>query len=192
MIRRSGRIPACLRSSSTFVPSREPIWIAGVVTNSRAQMTRRGMMRVVELDDGSARMEVTVFNELYDARKHVLKVDEPLVISAKIDNDEYSGGLRGSAVEIRTLAEARLRSAKGMRMQIALADDAPFQAFLQTLKETLSARAANTCPLVLEVQHAGQRCELQLGKGFGVPPTDEMLQQLQGLVGEGKVGVEYQ
>ena len=92
---------------SRAMPTKDPIWIAGVVTNSRAQMTRRGMMRVIELDDGSGRMEVTVFNELYDARKHVLKVDDVLIISAKIDNDEYSGGLRGSAMEILTLAEAR-------------------------------------------------------------------------------------
>jgi DNA polymerase-3 subunit alpha len=183
------------------MPSREPIRIAGVVTGSRGQMTRRGMMRVIELDDGSGRMEVTVFNELYVARKHMLKVDEPLVMSAKIDNDEYSGGLRGSAVEILTLAEARLRYAKGVRIALALRQDESFQSFLQRLKETLAQRSeaapgplggrstGGACPLFLEVMHAGQRCELQLGQEYGVQPSDEVLGRLTLLAGEGRVGM---
>jgi DNA polymerase-3 subunit alpha len=121
------------------MPSREPVWLAGVVVDSRAQMTRRGMMRVVELDDGSGRMEVTVFNELYESRRAVLKVDEPLIVSAKVEHDDYSGSLRGSAVEILTLAEARLRYAKGVRLTIAANRSAGVQALIARLQAGLGA-----------------------------------------------------
>ncbi|MGA1473329.1 MAG: DNA polymerase III subunit alpha, partial [Burkholderiaceae bacterium] len=47
-----------------LLPSRDPVWIAGVVVDSRGQMTRRGMMRVVTIDDGTARLDITVFNEI--------------------------------------------------------------------------------------------------------------------------------
>ena len=121
------------------MPGREPVWLAGVVVDSRAQMTRRGMMRVVELDDGSGRMEVTVFNELYESRRSVLKVDEPLIVSAKVEHDEYSGSLRGSAVEILTLADARTRYAKGVRLSIAASSATQVQALVAQLQAGLSA-----------------------------------------------------
>jgi DNA polymerase III alpha subunit len=103
---------------ASLMPSKEPLWVAGVVVANRTQTTRRGLMRVVELDDGSGRLEITVFSELFDATRGVLKVDEPLVVSAQISNDEYSGGLRGSAVEILSLGQARLRYAKGLKVTL--------------------------------------------------------------------------
>ena len=36
----------------------ERVWIAGVVASARAQMTRRGRMMVVMLDDGTAQLEI--------------------------------------------------------------------------------------------------------------------------------------
>ncbi len=185
------------------MPTKDPIWIAGVVTNSRAQMTRRGMMRVIELDDGSGRMEVTVFNELYDARKHILKVDDVLIVSAKIDNDEYSGGLRGSAMEILTLAEARGRHAQAIRL--ALPADQAAEQFIARLKQLLtqvqgesaasvgvSRRPAVGCPIVLQIQQGQQVCHLKLGSGYALEPTDQSLAQLQSVFGDGAVVVAYE
>jgi DNA polymerase III subunit alpha len=185
------------------MPTKDPIWIAGAVTNSRAQMTRRGMMRVIELDDGSGRMEVTVFNELYDARKHVLKVDDVLIISAKIDNDDYSGGLRGSAAEILTLAEARGRHARAIR--VALPADQAAEDFLVQMKQlVVQAKEASkmgassfssakaTCPIVLQVQHGHQSCEVKLGAAFALDPNDQSLSQLQSVFGDGSVSVVYE
>jgi len=103
---------------ASLMPSGEPLWVAGVVVANRTQTTRRGLMRVVELDDGSGRLEITVFSELFDATRRALKMDEPLVVSAQISNDEYSGGLRGSAVEILSLGQARLRYAKGLKVTL--------------------------------------------------------------------------
>jgi DNA polymerase-3 subunit alpha len=182
------------------MPTKDPIWIAGVVTNSRAQMTRRGMMRVIELDDGSGRMEVTVFNELYDARKHVLKVDDVLIISAKIDNDEYSGGLRGSAAEILTLAEARGRHASAIRLELN-ADQAAEQ-FVSKLKQFVVAnrddRAANAPsrlaihhPIVLRVKQGQQVCELRLAEPFGLDASDATLNQLYSAFGVENVFLDY-
>jgi DNA polymerase III subunit alpha len=187
------------------MPSREPVWLAGVVVDSRAQMTRRGMMRVVELDDGSGRMEVTVFNELYESRRSVLKVDEPLIVSAKVDHDEYSGSLRGSAVEILTLAEARLRYAKGVRLTIAANSSAEVQALISRLRAGLregggQGRAAaqkvtpNTsagCPIYLSVQMAGQRCELRLGDAWRLNPEPQGLETLRSHFNDAALEVVY-
>ncbi len=124
-----------------LLPSRDPVWIAGVVLDSRAQTTRRGMMRLVTIDDGTGRLDITVFNEIYEQRKSVLKNDEPLLVCARIENDEFSGGLRGAATEILTITEARLRYAKGIAIELesgSFKDQRLFNAFLQELTETLA------------------------------------------------------
>ncbi|MDV6346450.1 hypothetical protein R2083_02850 [Nitrosomonas sp. Is35] len=46
-------------------PSREPQLIAGIIHSVRVQMTRRGRMCVINLDDGKARVELVVFRELF-------------------------------------------------------------------------------------------------------------------------------
>jgi DNA polymerase III subunit alpha len=179
------------------MPSREPVWLAGVVVDSRAQMTRRGMMRVVELDDGSGRMEVTVFNELYESRRSVLKVDEPLIVSAKVEHDEYSGSLRGSAVEILTLAEARLRYAKGLL--IRLGSDfkgskegvdrliARLQASLTGAKESGQAMR-----VFLQLKAADQVCEVALGDKFRASPDTKDVAELCSSIGpDAQVSVRY-
>jgi DNA polymerase-3 subunit alpha len=184
---------------ATAMPSREPAWLAGVVVDSRAQMTRRGMMRVVELDDGSGRMEVTVFNELYESRRSVLKVDEPLIVSAKVEHDDYSGSLRGTAVEILTLAEARLRYAKGVRLTVEASSAAEVQELIVRLQAGLmpvdsaqSACAPAEQPkpkrqepssmglqVFLSLRLPEQQCEVRLGNEWSVAADNSSLECLR-------------
>jgi DNA polymerase-3 subunit alpha len=183
------------------MPTKDPIWIAGVVTNSRAQMTRRGIMRVIELDDGSGHMEVTVFNELYDARKHVLKVDDVLIVSAKIDNDEYSGGLRGGAAEILTLAEARGRHARAIKMMLTTNDlNEASQKFMEQIRELAvqarshqqQAQGGRVCPIILQVQHGQQICDVRLGSAYSCEPSDQTIAALKRVFGDQAVSLVYE
>jgi len=180
-------------SLAAAMPSREPVWLAGVVVDSRAQMTRRGMMRVVELDDGSGRMEVTVFNELYESRRSVLKVDEPLIVSAKVEHDDYSGSLRGSAVEILTLAEARLRYAKGVRLTVEAKSALEVQALIARVKAGLAVGLASTsgCSVYIHVQMAGQRCEVRLGDAWRLDPEPQGLERLRSQLEDADLEVMY-
>src|SRR5690606_31947521 len=47
---------------SGLQPSRDLQWFAGILTGVRVQLTRRGRMAFVVLDDGTAQVEVSVFN----------------------------------------------------------------------------------------------------------------------------------
>ena len=60
----------------------------------RIQMTRRGRMAVIMLDDGNARIELTVFNELFEQHRHWLKEDQLLIVEGKVAYDEFSGSVR--------------------------------------------------------------------------------------------------
>ncbi len=50
-----------------------PVVLAGIVAGLRIQQTRRGRMAIVTLDDGSAQVELTLFNEIYEANRPWIK-----------------------------------------------------------------------------------------------------------------------
>ncbi len=96
-------------------PSRDLVMLAGIVVSLRTQMTRRGKMMILLLDDATAQVEVVIFNELYEQNRQLLKDDALLVIEGKVNRDDYSGGVRVTAERIYDLAGARTRFAQGLR-----------------------------------------------------------------------------
>jgi DNA polymerase-3 subunit alpha len=170
-------------------PGRDSVWVAGVVSASRAQMTRRGMMRIVEIDDATAKLEITVFSELWDQYRHVIKVDEPLIIQARIENDDFSGGLRGSASDILTLGQARMRFSLGIRLRLLnlhapssgksrqSGEDASFAVRLKTLIEPW--RVPNKgCPIFIRMHQGDAECDIQLPSDLQVRPEEDLIRAL--------------
>ena len=158
-----------------IAPSRDPVWVTGVVSESRGQMTKRGMMRIVQIDDGSAKLEITVFSELWDRYRQAIRVDDPLIVSARIENDDFSGGVRGSATEILTLGEARMRFSLGIRVKL------PANGAQQIkLKELLSPWRAPSqgCPIFLRMHQNGAECDVQLPEEWRVRPEEELIRSL--------------
>src|SRR5690606_31536595 len=85
-------------------PQREPQLLAGIVYAIRTQVTRRGRMGVIVLDDGSAQIEVVAFSALFESARSWLKEDQLVIAEAKIGirggDDEYGGGLRITAEQL--------------------------------------------------------------------------------------------
>ena len=169
-----------------IIPGKEPVWIAGVVSESRAQMTKRGMMRIVALDDGTAKLEITVFSELWERYRNVIKVDEPLIVCARIENDDFSGGYRGAAAEILTLGEARTRFSLGILVKV---NGSP----LDSLRELLSPWRApkQGCPIFLRMQRNGAECDIALPEDWKVKPEEELIRSLGKHFDKGAVQVLY-
>jgi len=100
-------------------------------------------------------------------------------VSAKVEHDDYSGSLRGSAVEILTLAEARLRYAKGVLITLPTSATVNFQDSLSEVKtavgEFLGEGARSGSPIFLDVQDECGACRIELGKGYRIQPSPEQL-----------------
>jgi len=188
-----------------LMPSREPVWISGVVVGNRAQTTKRGMMRVIEIDDGSARIDVTVFDELFDSIRGAVRVDDPILVEARIDNDEFSGGLRAAATEVLNLSQVRARFAKCIRIDLRLparADSAEGQNaqamaadLIQRLRRSVlgseGARAA-AIPVALAIFSETQGCELNLGNQWRASADAESLDRMRAELGAAaEVSVVY-
>jgi len=174
-----------------LVPQREPQWIAGIIYAVRVQMTKRGRMGVISLDDGKARIELVVFNELFDVNRDWLKEDQLLVVEAKINQREYGNEndseLRITAEKLYDLAGIRTRFAKQMRIRC---DPASLQIQkLRTLlapyshqaqKSGLSGRNSQSlCPIILIYHNESANGELELGNDWRVNLHDDLLQSLR-------------
>ncbi|MCP5277260.1 MAG: DNA polymerase III subunit alpha [Thiobacillus sp.] len=164
------------KSLKDVKPQPGPQLMAGVVAAIRTQMTRRGKMAFVTLDDGQAQVEVAVFNEAFDANRQRIKEDKLLVIAGKASHDDYSGGMRVTADEILDLEGARTRFATQLRLVLNDGPDA------ERLMAALAPYRDDTgCPVSLGYRNDNASCDLTLGPGWKVRLAEELLEALAGL-----------
>ncbi|MCX8085368.1 MAG: DNA polymerase III subunit alpha [Rhodocyclaceae bacterium] len=156
---------------------REPQLIAGIVTGVRTQMTRRGKMAIVQLDDATAQLEVSVFNELWEAERAKIREDELLVVEGKVSRDDYSGSWRVAADKLLTLAEARGRFARELRLSLAGALGHDTASRLKALLSPYRA-SEHACPVRIRYRNALAEAELVLPEAWRVRLEDGLLTAL--------------
>ena len=104
---------------------------AGVIYGVAMRNSRRGRMAVLTLDDGSARVEVVVFGELFHEKRAVIQEDQVVVVQGRVSQDDFSGGIRFTADKLMDLAEIRSHYARAIRLSInGQADCARLRALL--------------------------------------------------------------
>jgi DNA polymerase-3 subunit alpha len=161
--------------------------LAGIVNSVRILQTRRGKMAVVVLDDGSAQIEVMVFNEIYERNRTWINVDELLVVQGRAGIDDYSGGMRISADELFDFASARSTYAK----RLELAVDVRQQIRVAQLKELFSPYGGK-CQVVINYRNHLGSVPLPLGEQWRVSLHDDLLDGLRARLGINAVRVVYE
>jgi DNA polymerase III subunit alpha len=169
-----------------LTPQAYPVLLAGIIHSTRIQMTRRGRMAVVMLDDGKARIELTVFNELFEQHRPLLKDDQLLIVEGKVAYDEFSGSLRVSAEKLFDLHGARSCYARGIR--ITCNGDSSGR----KLQELLQPYRSGNCPVQIVYSSKGALCEIDLGEAWRVDPHDELIERLGEWLKPENVKVLYQ
>ncbi|HEY5762368.1 MAG TPA: DNA polymerase III subunit alpha, partial [Rhodocyclaceae bacterium] len=167
----------CRSDIAALEPRKESVTVAGIVIDLRMQMTRRGKMAVVTLDDGRGRIEVTVFSELFESVRERIRIDQPLIVEGKVSRDDFRDGLRLVADRAMSLAEARGRFAKALR--ISLNGKARDPAAAERLRQELSPYIGGECPVRLVYRNDSASCELSMGADWQVRLEDELLAGLR-------------
>ncbi len=161
--------------------------LAGMVSGVRIQQTRRGRMGVVTLDDGSAQVEMTVFNEIFEASRPWIREDELLVVEGRATLDEYSGNMRITADALFDFASARTRFAKRLELDVS----AEACTSVARLKEVLSPYRDGKCPVVIAYRNESGCTQLRLGEEWKVTLHDDLLCDLQKTLGQTSARVAY-
>jgi DNA polymerase-3 subunit alpha len=167
-------------------PSREPRMLCGVITGVRTQMTQRGKILIVSLDDKTAVVEVTVYSEVFEANKNIFKEDEFLLVVGKVSEDRFNGGLRITAEKVFDLATSRIQY--GHKLEMSLSCDVNPAKLAEVLQPY---RNPNGLPVSMRIKPQGVECTLQLGDEWRVAPSDALKHALELTLGAREVAVEY-
>jgi DNA polymerase-3 subunit alpha len=155
--------------------SESKVWMAGTLASVRSQMTRRGRMMVVVLDDGTAQVEVTVFNELFEKHREKLKEDALLIVAGKVQRDDFSGGLRVLAEDLLDLEGLSGRYAARLRLVMNGGADAKR---LQQALMPYRATGPGSCLVVVSYSNGQVASDVVLGDAWRVRPDGRLIDEL--------------
>jgi DNA polymerase-3 subunit alpha len=168
-----------------LAPAREPRLLAGVISGMRTQMTQRGKMVIITLDDSTAAVDVTIFSSIMEASRKFLIEDEYLVVIGKVAHDRFSGGLRVVAERVLDIETARVELARQVTFTI------PEDVNAQQVKKVLETfRSDKGLPLTISRQMNGKTCKIAMPEQWKIVPADKMKRELMSL-GIEDVCVEY-
>ena len=194
--------PLCPTPIGRLEAGRDPTIVAGIVTDVRTQMTRRGKMAFVTLDDGEGRIEAAVFSELFDAQRHKLRMDELLLVEGKVSRDEFRDALKLGVDRMLTFNEARAQWASRLWLDLRGLDLPTvggvrrlydlMQPFAQLAETTQSTTGMRGCPVSLSYSNGKAEAVLELGESLRVRPDTDLLDALRTLLGSERVRLDYQ
>jgi DNA polymerase-3 subunit alpha len=179
-LRRFARTPL-----ANLMPQKEAVMMAGVIYGVQMRNSRRGRMAILTLDDGSARVEVVVFGELFHEKRAVVQEDQVVIVRGRVFPDEFSGGLRIVAEQLMDLAEVRAAHARLLRLNInGQADSAK-------LKALLAQYAGGQCHVAIRYRNAQGECDIRLPESCRVKISAPLLDSLAQWLDEKNVEVVY-
>jgi len=172
--------------------------MAGVVESVRIQRTQQGRMVILNLSDGTATQEVTVYNEVFDQYRDLAKEDAIIVVEAKVRSVRRSVGEEGEAVFTRITAEriydlagARSRFARAVRLSMNGQVSSASAASAQKLKTLLEPYRNGQCSVEVRYRNGGASVEMQLGDNWRVSLDDALMQSLNEWLRPENVEVVY-
>jgi DNA polymerase-3 subunit alpha len=158
--------------------------LAGLVLEVR----RRGPRVSFMLDDRSGRIEVSMFEEVYQRHRDLVVKDALLQVEGGLRFDEFSDAWRLSAKQITSLAAVRERLARSLLLIWPVGADAKL---LERLEALLRAQRGGQCAVMLRYRGAGASGTLSCGEEWKVRPSPELIEQLEELLGVGAVRLGY-
>lgn len=166
--------------------------IAGWVLSIRSLWTKRGdRMAVVNLEDASGRLEVTLFSDIFAKYREKLNKDKLLIIEGEIQRDEYTGNTRVLGKKILDITEARESHAKNLTIRLSKPTINP--SLLNDLQKLMINFCPGLCPTRIAYHHPELSTEvfLSLGNSWSVKPTDDLLKALRENFGEDSICIQY-
>ena len=187
----SGRIAEFLGDRPAAVPEgRNPYsdmrtaTLAGLVLEVR----RRGPRVSFMLDDRSGRIEVSMFEEVYQRHRGLVVKDALLQVEGGLRFDEFSDAWRLSAKQIASLPAVRERLARSLLLTWPASADAKL---LERLEELLRAQRGGQCAVMLRYRGASACGTLSCAEEWKVRASAELIEQLEELLGAGAVRLGY-
>jgi len=161
--------------------------IAGVPFKIIPKTTKKGdKMALMTLEDLQGTVEVTVWPETYQKSLEILEQDGPILVKGVVESDDNWPKVIAS--EIVPLAEAK-EHWKG-KVHIRIRTPGLEKATLHSVKEVLSKHPGSNQTLVHFIFPDGQAQVRTVETDLKVKPCDEIIEQIEDLLGENSINFE--
>ena len=161
------------------------VTVAGLVD----EVKKRGPRTILSLDDRTGRLEVTLFEDVFQRYRDLVAKDALVLVEGSLRFDEFSDAWRLSARKITELDKVREQQARRVVLKWPARPDSA--ALLGRLADILTPFRPGPCPITVEYTGSGAFGALTLGPEWTVRASRELLEKLEGLVGRGSVQVIY-
>ena len=183
------------RRIADLVDSREPLLLAGIVSDLRVVNGQRGKVAIFKLDDGSETIEAVANEELLEANRERLRDDELVIVQGKVQPDRFSGGLRLNVNQLWDLPAARARF--GKYLAVAVNGKAPpvadvIRTWPAKKLATEQGETQQGLAIRLQLKRDAVQAELDLGDAARFWPSDEALARWKTLAHEGRAAIVYE
>jgi DNA polymerase III subunit alpha len=155
----------------------KPATVAGLVLEIRRRPNRVTLI----LDDRSARLEVSLYEEVFQQHRDIIVKDAILIIDGTLRFDDFIEAWRLQAKSLMDIDRARERFARRLWLRWPAEFDGPqgMNRFEQMLKPYLRG----PCGISVAVAREGYSGKVNLSDAWSVRPTRELLDRLSTLVG---------
>ena len=151
--------------------------VAGLVTGLRKRSGRINL----ELDDGQSRIEVSLFQEVYERFRPLLTAHAIVVISGTLKFDDFIDGWRVVAKDIADID--RVIEARAPSLIIRWREDVAGKLDAKRLKHILEPFRPGSCDISLFYARGDAQARVRLGVDWSVRPSRELREQLSEIVG---------
>ena len=171
-------------------PGRNKQMAAGLVVDLRVIKTRRGdNMAVITLDDSSGRIDVAIFADAFKEYRDKIVKDALLVLEGQVTEDDYTGGLKMRADQVKSLFEARVNYLKGISIEAN--QEKLNGSGVEQLADILAPYQQGDCPIRISYDSGSAQGEIALGEQWLVVPEDDLLHKLRELFGTDSVHLRF-
>jgi DNA polymerase-3 subunit alpha len=192
------RLASCNISSLSEQADGSEVRICGIVCGLKEIITKKGdRMGFVTIEDLTGSVEVTVFSDIYVAAANLLKSDDPLLITGKLEKGEKGAKMlvqgqkeggnawqmknRGPAGDIKLLQDARAQTTKKVYFTLRM-DDMPTER-LDGLKGIIERHRGSIPSFISFEMPSRGKAVMQLPAEMYVMPNDDLRLEVERLFG---------
>ena len=166
-------------------PTSADVAVAGVVADVR----RRGGRVSMILEDHTGRLEVTMFDEVFNQYRHLAMNDQMVVANGKLRFADFLSDWRLTARRLRSVDETIEQSASRLTIHWPVDDEGA--SFLNSLAQALEPFAPGNCEVCIEYAGPEAKSKLSLGDRWAVRASPRLREQLGALLGPNGFSIHY-
>jgi DNA polymerase-3 subunit alpha len=163
----------------------KPVTIAGMIDD----VGKRGNRIIFKLDDCSARVEATIFEEAYQPYREILVKGAIVLVEGNIRYDDFIDGWRVMVNRLQDIQQVRQQNAR--RLLIRWPETTERKDFVRELEQMLKPHRGGHCSIAIHYRNAAARGVVSFSDEWKIRPNTELLDQLRQLCGKDAVQLSY-